>query len=342
MIQNSGCEYQRNQCVILRQFGMSYRSIGTILGISRSSVHRALERFHDTGGFQDRHRSGRPRKVNEEKLSILRHLAEDSSVRISIHEMMIRLNESLEKPICRRTVINYMQQCNIRYKDKITRPFLTKEDQKARLQWCLQYSAWTANDWENVLFSHITTFYVIKSKVYAKVWHATEYTKRKGSTKMVNTDKSDHVNFWCVISSKGAGCCRMYQGEINDSVYCDILDNYLVPTLDLLSIKDKFIYQYHNTDFSDLERIQEKLEELHAQILKWPAQGSDINPVEQVLSIIYDKLTSHRISSLSDVIDLLSIEWSNVTPELCEELVLSMPQQIQNCIATHGNWISCC
>ena len=55
-------EYQRVQYIALRKIGMSYRAIGSSVGVSRAPVQRALERFETTGGFQDRSRCGRPKK----------------------------------------------------------------------------------------------------------------------------------------------------------------------------------------------------------------------------------------------------------------------------------------
>ena len=67
--------------------------------------------------------------------------------RYSSRETCIRLNNSLENPVCRRTVINYLHKCGYEYKTRIKKPFLTKQHQKTRLNWCLEHSNWTTDDW---------------------------------------------------------------------------------------------------------------------------------------------------------------------------------------------------
>ena len=119
MIQKITREHQRAQCIALRKVGMPYRAIATDECISRTSVQRALERFEETGDFRDRSRSGRPKKLNERNVRMLKHLAKDDDNRSSACELMMKLNESLDKPICRRTVINYLQKCGYEYKIKI-------------------------------------------------------------------------------------------------------------------------------------------------------------------------------------------------------------------------------
>lgn len=86
-------EFQRAQCIALRKVGMTYRQIGEQVGLSRSSVQRALERFQATGGFQDRPRSGRPKKLNERNVRMLKHLVKDDDSRSSAREVMLKLNE---------------------------------------------------------------------------------------------------------------------------------------------------------------------------------------------------------------------------------------------------------
>ena len=141
MTQKITREHQRAQCISLRKVDMSYRAIATDEGISKTSVQRALETFEETGGFRDRSRSGRPKKLNERNVRMLKHLAKDDDSRNSARELMVKLNESLEKSICRRIVINYLQKCGYEYKIKIfKKPFLNKEHRKARLQWCLEHS----------------------------------------------------------------------------------------------------------------------------------------------------------------------------------------------------------
>ena len=119
MTQKITHEHQRAQCIALRKVGMSYRAIAIDEGISRTSVQRALERFEETDGFRDRSRSGRPKKLNERNVRMLKHLAKEDDKRNSARELMVKLNESLDKTICRRTIINYLQKCGYEYKIKI-------------------------------------------------------------------------------------------------------------------------------------------------------------------------------------------------------------------------------
>ena len=106
---------------------MSYRAIATDEGISKTSVQCALETFEETDGFRDRSRSGRPKRISERKVQTLKHFAKDDDNRSSARELMAKLNESLDKPIRRRTIINYLQKCGYEYKIKILKKIISKQ-----------------------------------------------------------------------------------------------------------------------------------------------------------------------------------------------------------------------
>ncbi|CAF1408078.1 unnamed protein product [Adineta ricciae] len=212
-------QYQRAQCIALRRAGMSCRAIAEDVGVSRASVQRSLERYDETGGFQDRSRSGRPKKFND---------------------------RNIRKPICRRTVINYLQKFGYEYKVKIEKPYLSKQHRNGRLQWCLEHSNWTVDDWKKVLFSDESTFYVVKRKSETKIWRTKDEKWREGCMAVAATGGGGRAGFWGVITWKGAGCFRIYTENTNSEVYCNILDNYLVPTVQMYGFENDFLLQHDN------------------------------------------------------------------------------------------------
>ena len=62
MEEKNVCEYQPVQCIALRKTGMSYRAIGSSVGMFRASVQHLLKRFETTDEFQDCPLCGRPKK----------------------------------------------------------------------------------------------------------------------------------------------------------------------------------------------------------------------------------------------------------------------------------------
>lgn len=154
------------------------------------------------------------------------------------------------------------------------------------------------------------------------------------------TGGGSRVFFWSIITRQGTGCCRIYNENTNSNVYCDILENYLVPTAQMYRLEINYLFQHDNARYYTSKQTQEKLKEINVKILPWPAKSPDINPVEQLWSIIDNKFKSRRMCSVKQLIDGLSTEWSTIQPGLCEKLVFSMPKRIQKCIEARGKSIN--
>jgi len=259
-------DYQRAQCVALSKVGMTCREISNIVGISKSSVQRALKRYEETGGFQDRRHTGRPKKLNDRNIRMLKRIVQNDG-RYSARETTIRLNNTLNNPVSIRTVINYLQQCGYEYKTKRTKPFLSKNHQKVRLKWCLDYSNWTINQWSNIIFSDETCFYVIKRKNKNKIWRTKNERWKEGCMQVAAAGGGGRVNFYGTITSEGTGCFRIYNESTNSDVYCDILDNYLIPTVQLYQMENNYLYQHDNSRFHVSRQTQTKLHELVVKVL---------------------------------------------------------------------------
>ena len=60
---------------------------------------------------------------------------------------------------------------------------------------------------------------------------------------------------------QGTGCFRVYSENTNSDVYCDILDNYLVPTVQLYGLEDEFMFQHDNARYHISKQTHRKLQE---------------------------------------------------------------------------------
>ncbi|CAF4059967.1 unnamed protein product [Rotaria sordida] len=247
---------------------ISCREISTIIGISKSSVQRALKRYEETGEFQDRPCAGRPKKLNER----------------NIREIAIKLN------------------------------------------WCLDYSNWTINQWKNIIFCDEICFYVIKRKNKTKIWRTKDERWKESCMHVAAAGGGGRVNFYGTITSDGTGCFRIYNENTNSDVYCDILDNYLIPIVQLYQMENNYFYQHDNSKYHLSKQTQMKFHELGVKVLKWPSKSPDLNPSESLWTVIDNKLKSKSLSSVKELIEALSKAWLSITPQLCQKLVFSMPR----------------
>ena len=149
------------------------------------------------------------------------------------------------------------------------------------------------------------------------------------------------VNFWGAVASERTGRFRIYSENTNSDVYCDILDNYLIPTVQLYQMENDFIYQHDNARYLVSRQVQTKFHGLGVKLSEWPAKIPYLNVIEHLWYIINDKLKSKSISSVKELSGVLSTEWLSIKPELCNKIVFSMPKKIQKCITNSRKPIDC-
>ncbi|CAF0805131.1 unnamed protein product [Rotaria sordida] len=321
-------DYQRAQCVAL-----------TLSLVFRNHLfQRALKRYEETGEFQDRPRAGRPKKLNERNIRMLKRLVQKGE-RYSVGEIAIKLNDTLNSPVTSRTIINYLHRCRYEYKTKITKPFLNKNVKKNRLNWCLDYSNWTINQWKNIIFSDATCFYVIKRKNKTKIWRTKDERWKESCMHVAAAGGGGRVDFYGTITSEGTDCFRIYNENTNSDVYCDILDNYLIPTVQLYQMENNYFCQHDNSKYHLSKQTQMKFHELGVKVLKRPSKSPALNPIESLWTVIDNKLKSKSLSSVKELIEALSKAWLPITPQLCQKFVFSMPRRIQKCIAVNSKCI---
>jgi hypothetical protein len=80
----------------------------------------------------------------------------------------------------------------------------------------------------------------------------------------------------------GPDICWRIGARFNSETYLDILDNFMLPSVNHIYDENNFIYQQDNCPVHTARTIQQWFERNNIETLPWPANSPDMNPFENV------------------------------------------------------------
>jgi transposase len=140
------------RAIALVHVGFSIREAANSLGFARSSVHRAVLRFRQTGGYTRRPGSGRRRSTSARDNRYITML----SLR-NRHMTAVKLRNQLERVrevnVNERTVRRRLGEANLGAYRPATGPELLRGHRVSRLLSAQEHLNWNLEQWKSVLFS---------------------------------------------------------------------------------------------------------------------------------------------------------------------------------------------
>ena len=87
-------------------------------------------------------------------------------------------------------------------------------------------------------------------------------------------------------------------------------------------------------------KSQEAQEEIGLDVMEWPAQSPDLNPIDQFWNHLKKQLRERKkiYATKEELWDALQEELDVVNKDLCRKLIASMPERVQAVIKAKGGY----
>jgi transposase len=309
--------------------------VAQMTGVSKSTVSRYSKRRIDDVSLKDRPRSGRPKALtDEDKDEIKRKIKKNPFLSCRQIIADIRLDCSPD------TVSRFLSSIGLKSFKPAVKTKLNANQRRNRLQWAREYEDWDRTMWRRVLFTDETIIGLSSGPNTRRV-------RRKVGTRFDARNTLNHhqgfrggksIMFWGGIAYRTITGLHSFQGRITAQIYSDFLRDVLFPEVNELMPRG-FIFMDDNAAIHRATRVQEMKEENGVQSLDWwPAFSSDLNPIENVWSILKERVRKRSPNSRT----LLSIafqEWENLEFDIINSLIDTMPERIRMLIKRKGKAI---
>lgn len=325
------------RAVALVQDGRSQYYAADVLGVSRSAVQRAVQRFNETGNFTRRPGSGRRRTTSERDdrflvTSCLRN-RHNTSVQLAN-----RLNEVRNVDVSRWTVRRRLAEAHLVSRRPALCPLLSVEHRRARLAFAREHENWNDADWRSVLFSDESRFSLRSPDGRERVW-------RRQGERFAQCNIAERISYrggsvmiWGGISYEARTDLAIVDGgSMTGARYITtILDEHVIPFAPFIG--PNFLFMDDNARPHRARIVNDYLEEVGIVRMNWPACSPDLNPIEHLWDIMGRQYRAripcpHNLAELGAALQEI---WRELDQTDIHRLISSMPRRIQAVIRARG------
>ena len=226
---------------------------------------------------------------------------------------------------------------------KVKTNMINRDNRKRRLAWAKARRHLTVSDWRSWVFSDETRVNMWGSDGVSYYWSDKPGTMQPHQITTQVQNNGGSVMFWGCITADGPGYgTTILDGTIDSEEYIKILESSLLDTLD-----------YYGKEVSDIRFQQDKASPHKSaltkdwftrngfsvdEILDWPAQSPDLNPIEHVWYQLKRRLNAYetRPTTKEELAERISNEWNKFIKDDCLKYIDSMPERIEAVIKSKG------
>ena len=312
--------------------GKSYASIARQLSISLSTISKYRKIFKIALAPR---KGGRPALITPSDKRRLVHLIRSGRVDTAPEAMRL-----LGLRVSNQTVRNALREGGLRARVKAKKPLLQRRHFRHRLAFALAHRHWTLEDWSRVIFSDETKINRMGSdgRRYCYKMPGEELSKRTVQLTVKHGGGSTMV--WGCMTTRGVGKMCIIDGIMDAQKYTRILDTQLPATIKMFKMRRNFIFQQDGDPKHPSATAREWFETQDINVLDWPAQSPDLNPIEHLWDHLKRRLNTYEAhpTSIHELERRIHAEWASISPQVCADLIASMPRRLEAVIRAKGGY----
>ena len=181
--------------------------------------------------------------------------------------------------------------------------------------------------WNHVLWSDEMKINLFGSDGFKHVWRRRGEEYKDECVMPTVKYGGGNVMVWGCMSAAGVGELHFIEGNMNSNMYCEILQQSMIPSLQKLG--HRAVFQYDNDPKHTSETTTALLKRLRVKVMDWPSISPDLISIEHLWGILKRKVEVRKVSNIYQLYDVVMEEWKRIPVATCEALVNSMPRRVK-------------
>lgn len=328
----------RSLVIFHRKEGKSLGAIGKMLKLHKSTVQYICKRYLEEGRIKNVCSNKGPRKMTKssEKF-ILREIKRNPKLTsVELCKMLSDFNGTDVNPITIRRTLKkngyFSRVCR-------RKPLISEVNRKKRLHFAKAYKDKPLDYWKNVIFVDESKFSLFRNdKKQEKV-----YRRRNEAYLLKNLSATvkhggESVMVWGAMGYEGVGNLQYIQGNMDKTIYLNILKENLQASAEKLGIENSFHFYQDNDPKHKALDVRLWLLYNCPKCIETPPQSPDINPIEHLWEHLERQIRKTRaVRNKKELKALISEEWNKIPPDVTKKLVTSIPSRLAAVIKHKGN-----
>ncbi|KAG2458274.1 TCB1 transposase, partial [Polypterus senegalus] len=321
----------QDRIVLRHKSGEGYRKISAALKVPMSTVASIIckrKKFVTTRALP---RAGRPSKLSDRgRRALVREVTKNPMV--TLPELQ-RSSVGRGEPSRRTTISAAIHQSGLYGRVARRKPLLSKRHMAVCLEFAKRHLKDSQTMRNKILWSDETKIELFGVK---HVWRKPGTAHHQANTIPTVKHGGGSIMLWGCFSAAGTGRLVRIKGKMTAAMYRDILDENLLQSALDLRLGRWFIFQQDNDPKHTAKISKEWLQDNSVNVLEWPSQSPDLNPIEHLWRDL--KMAVHRRfpSNLMELERCCQEEWAKLAKDRCAKLVASYSKRLEAVIAAKG------
>jgi len=293
----------------------------------------------ETGTFSPsrRGRCGRKRKTTtrEDRILLKHSITDPRKTSDQLRNDLAGYGVNVCSSTVRRRLLAVGRPAHKPYKKQL----LTTAMKRKRLLWAKQHRHWTKEQWGKVMYSDESHFEVQGQR--------SQYVRRSVGEPIRQQHIDQRVKhpqkkmFWGCFTVHGPGTLQPVTGMMNGDAYVEVLRRKMIPAMEKHFPAGDGIFQHDLAPCHTSRKVKQFLQENNINMLSWPGNSPDVNPIENLWGIVKTRLRKYDCTTQVKLMEAVVQIWfhDQELRDMCSKLVQSMPNRVKRVIAVRGGHI---
>lgn len=216
------------------------------------------------------------------------------------------------------------------------KPLLKKTHIRSRLEFAKKHVDDSMVKWKKILWSDETKIELFGHQTRRYVWRKPNTAHHQKHTIPTVKHGGGSIMLWGCFSAAGPGRLVKIEGRMNAAKYTEILGDNLIQSARELRLGRRFIFQQDNDPKHTAKATQEWLKKNQVNVLEWPSQSPDLNPIENLWLDLKRAVHARYPRNLTELEQFCKEEWSKIAVGRCTRLIETYPHRLTAVIAAKG------